>query len=408
MQIAAIALLVAVLWAPDAAARQAVADHRWPLILFALTAALIALQIVPLPASLWQTLPHRSAVAQGFALARVDPGWLPLSLTPAATAAALIALIAPLAMYFAVIGAIRAERMLLLRALVAMAVLSAIVGALQRVQGPDSPLYFYAITNRGSAVGLFANRNHLGTLLLCAVPFCAVLIRSARTERARGRAATLHVVALAAAMLVLLAGVAITGSIAVALMAGPVVVAAILILAADQAKHVKRVALMGAVGVLAVTAVSASVMPRQLPASDQHRDSIIPTAARAAVDYLPLGAGGGSFTAVYPGYEDAATVTPEYVNHAHSDYVEWLLEYGAPGMALTAAALALWARATWVAWRSGGDVARAATTALGVILVHSAVDYPLRTAAIAVVAALATALATTATDDDTAHRPPKA
>ncbi|UZK69021.1 O-antigen ligase family protein [Sphingomonas sp. S1-29] len=394
VQLAAVMLVLASLWGRNARSRQAIGDHRWPMILFALTAGMIALQVVALPASIWQSLPQRSAIVQGFALAQVDPGWLPLSLTPDATLAALVALAPPLAIYAAAIGATPADRTLLLRCLVAVAVLSALLGVAQRLHGPDSPLYLYAITNRGSAVGFFANRNHLGTLLLCAVPFCAVLGASAWADRATSRKGTLQVAALTAAMLVLLAGLAITGSVAVAVMAGPVVAASIAILAAGRAKHLTRAALLGGAAVLTVAAASVAALPRQSSASDQHRTTIIPTAARAAADHLPLGAGGGSFTAVYPGYEDPAAVTPEYVNHAHSDYVEWLLEYGLPGVAIVATALALWVRATWIAWAGGGsDIARAATTALGVVLVHSAVDYPLRTAAIAVIAALATALA---------------
>lgn len=394
VQLAAIALLLAGLWANDTWPPPAIADHRWPLTLFALAAGMIALQIVPLPPSIWQSLPERSAIAQGFAVARVDPGWLPWSLTPDATLTALIALTPPLAIYAAAIGAGPVERTRFLNCLVAVAVLSAILGAIQRLQGPDSPLYLYAITNRASAVGFFANRNHLGTLLLCTVPFCAVLARNAWADRMLSPTGMLHVTALGAAMLILLAGIAITGSVAVAVMAGPVVATAIAIFAADRPKPVRRAALLGGAGVLAAAALSVAAFPRQPSSTDQHRAAIIPTAARAAVDHLPLGAGGGSFVTAYPRYEEAAAVTPEYVNHAHSDYVEWLLEYGLPGLALIVAALALWVRATWIAWRNRGTaVARAATTALGVVLIHSAVDYPLRTAAIAVVAALASALA---------------
>src|SRR3546814_18783044 len=46
---------------------------------------------------------------------------------------------------------------------------------LAQVIGPrDGPLYLYEITNNGSAVGLFANRNHQAALLACLFPMLAV------------------------------------------------------------------------------------------------------------------------------------------------------------------------------------------------------------------------------------------
>ena len=101
----------------------------------------------------------------------------------------------------------------------------------------------------------------------------------------------------------------------------------------------------------------------------------------------------GSFRSVYQLYEDPARVTDTYVIHAHNDYVELALETGVPGIFLLVLFLAWWGRASWRAWRlDGGAYARAASIASGAILVHSLVDFPLRTAAISTVFAMCLAL----------------
>ena len=77
-------------------------------------------------------------------------------------------------------------------------------------------------------------------------------------------------------------------------------------------------------------------------------------------------------------------VTTEYVVHAHNDYAELALELGFAGVVLMLLFLAWWGAAVWRAWRTAeaGPFARAAAIASAAVLVHSLVDFPLRTAAI--------------------------
>ena len=105
---------------------------------------------------------------------------------------------------------------------------------------------------------------------------------------------------------------------------------------------------------------------------------------------MPFGSGLGSFRNVYSLYEQPEKVTDVYVVHAHDDYLEIALELGVAGIILMLAFLAWWAAAVWRAWRSaeGGPFARAAAIASAAVLVHSLVDFPLRTAGIAVCFAL--------------------
>jgi len=127
----------------------------------------------------------------------------------------------------------------------------------------------------------------------------------------------------------------------------------------------------------------------------QKRSTIIITTLRAARDYLPLGSGGGSFPVIYPSYENPEDASFEYINHGHSDYSEFLLEYGIPGAGIIILALALWIACLPRLRPTNGPesgVMRAAFVSIGMVAAHSLVDYPIRTAAIAAVVAMAAAL----------------
>ena len=109
---------------------------------------------------------------------------------------------------------------------------------------------------------------------------------------------------------------------------------------------------------------------------------------------MPWGAGLGSFRSVYQLYESRDQISTTYVIHAHNDYVELALELGVAGILLIVAFLVWYGRAVWRAWRhtDGGIYARAASIVTAAILVHSLVDFPLRTAAISAAFAMCLAL----------------
>jgi O-antigen ligase len=130
------------------------------------------------------------------------------------------------------------------------------------------------------------------------------------------------------------------------------------------------------------------------------RLTILPQTLAAVKAYWPIGSGFGSFVPVFQNFEHSAAFTPQYINHAHDDYLELLLEGGLLGVLIAVAGLA------WVAiaavratgWPTGRDkdLPRVAAVIVLLLLVHSVVDYPLRTAGLATVFGLACALLTPA------------
>jgi O-antigen ligase len=118
--------------------------------------------------------------------------------------------------------------------------------------------------------------------------------------------------------------------------------------------------------------------------SVQSREAINETTIRAIADFLPLGSGLGTFKPVYKLYEDHDRIVATVINHAHNDYAELALEMGAPGILLILLFLVWWTVAALRVWRfpDSGPYARAASIASAALLVHSLVDFPLRTAAL--------------------------
>ena len=101
---------------------------------------------------------------------------------------------------------------------------------------------------------------------------------------------------------------------------------------------------------------------------------------------MPVGSGLGSFEALFPSYEDPSQVTSTFMNHAHNDYLEFVLEFGAAGIALIAAFLVWFIWRSIAIWRSEGEdgsrLRKAASIAVLIVILHSLVDYPVRTGAI--------------------------
>jgi O-antigen ligase len=358
----------------------------------------VVLQLIPLPASVWAD-GLRARIAADYGLLGQPAPWLPISMTPYAALDSLLGVIPPLAVFCAILrlGAFRASW--LAAALLAGAIGGIMLGALQiAAPGATSSWYLYSDTNRGAGVGFFANANHMADLLVVALPFIAALAAAGKSRNLQRYSALLAI--LAGGGVVLIIGIIFNGSLAGYVLAIPAILASILIVAPLSRNLRLPVAFAAglaaiiAVGGLASTSISSSRLGREASGSVQSRQTILQATANSIADTMPLGSGLGSFPRVYRLYESPDQVTPEYVIHAHNDYAELVLELGVIGALLILGFLIWWVAAVRAAWRTGGGgpYARAASIASAVILVHSLVDFPLRTAAISAGFAMCLAL----------------
>ena len=121
------------------------------------------------------------------------------------------------------------------------------------------------------------------------------------------------------------------------------------------------------------------------------RAAIWADTVRSAGDYWLTGAGVGTFS--YAFRRSSFYLPQKTVDHAHSDYLEWLLEFGLlPTLLLTGAlAVTLWRVARFVLGSSDARRRMAAAGALlggGAILLHATVDFPLQIPALAALTAV--------------------
>lgn len=356
----------------------------------------VGVQLVPLPASLWQSLGARSGLAQAYEMLEIGLPSLPLSVAPYETLATVLTLIPPIALYVTIerLHAYRAS--FLVAALVSGTLLGIVLGVLQ-VSSPDplsSPFYLYADVNFGRATGFFANTNHMATLLLATLPFLAAVAASARNSGRQQSAAV--ALAAGALALVVVVGIAINGTLAASILLFPVAAASALIVMRVGASVRRAIialaalVLVGGVVTLNATAIGAEAFQTDVAETVQSRQEILATTSTAIRTYMPFGSGLGTFRPVYDNAEDPDLVTTTYSSHAHNDYAELALELGVPGIILMLVFLLWWARAAFDTWRSpeAQFYVRAAAVASAAILAHSVVDFPLRTAAISTVFAM--------------------
>lgn len=387
-------ILAAIVVRPAAPLGRAGRRLAW---LAALAGAIVLVQLVPLPPSVWTALPGRDHVAEGFELLGLPLPWLPISLAPRATLAAALWLLPALAVGLGVLR-LGARPSWICWAVVLATALSVVVGALQIAGGADSRWYFYFITNYGVMVGFFANANHMATLLVATVPLLGALAMAGRGKGRSSRSAGLFVI-LAGLFGLVLVGVAINGSLAGIGLTLPAVGATLLLMRRERGVPPWAI---GAVALLVLASVGAifsgkfgnNLLNAEAQAGVSSRSTAVATTLQAAKDHLPFGSGVGTFQPIYRLYEDPEQVTNTYMNHAHSDWAEILLETGLPGAAVLLLFLAWWGWRTLAIWRAreADWFGRAATIVTGIVLAHSLVDYPLRTAAISAAFAAACAI----------------
>jgi O-antigen ligase len=333
-------------------------------------------QLVPMPPRLWTSMPGRDLAAAVHALTSSSSSWRPLSLQPEATLLAAFYVLAPAAIFLSVSRLAHDRRHSIARIIVAGALLSLLLGALQLVGAGD--LFLYTSGHNGNAPGLFINRNHQADIHLIGMLFSAALIARSRQLSPGARLAlwltavvafSAGVIATTSRMGFLLLPLAVLGSLWVL----PVV------------KFRRRAAtvfscalVVAAFAAVASTARVGRVIER-FSATPDARFAFWQDAAFAARQYFPWGSGIGTFDAVFRPIENLDNVGPFYVNHAHNDYLQIVAEAGLWGALLILAFIVFYALICLrlIKDRSTPDQ-RAACLSVAVLLLHSVGDYPLR------------------------------
>ncbi len=353
-----------------------------PFLLLSLLFLASLLYLIPLPPSIWTTLPGRKNIVQGFELLSMAPPWLPLSVTPETTLFSMFDFLPPFALLMMVgVFASRREINLALRAVLIFAVFTVFLGVAQ-LSGLNESLYFYKFTNHGTAVGFFSNANHQASFLLMTLPIAAVIsVNSVQKSLEDNFLTVLSMLA----FFTLLIGVFLTSSVAGYGLAVYVLLATILLCVPNSGGKKKY---FWAVSGIIVTVVlsdflflsghSGELLSEFKGSGHASRRVLFADSYQAIKDFFPFGSGLGSFDNVYRLYEQAGEST---IPHAHNDFLEAVLELGIFAIILIAAFLIWFGNLAYKAitsQRSSSLFAKGAFVSISSVFIHSMVDYPLR------------------------------
>jgi uncharacterized membrane protein YhaH (DUF805 family) len=326
-------------------------QHR-ALLSVAIAALLVLLvYLIPLPHALWGDLPQREKLAAVYQSAQLAPMPLPMAISPIGGWNTFFSLAAPLAVIVHGVQLDTTSRKLLVPLLIGLGLISGLVGLIQAIGGANSAAYFYRITNNGSAVGLFANRNHQALLLAMLFPMLGFYAAWNGQSRQSTRIWDWIMIAMG---LVLVPLLLITGSRA-GLLAG---VIGLLLGAALHHRPSSQGASQRKWGlpILGVSLVALTFLTtllsrgeaiRRLGETESGQDSRFvfwQPVAEIAADYLPFGSGPGSFAESYAAYEPVGLLDRTYLNHAHNDFLELYLTLGLAGVAVLALGIFVVAR----------------------------------------------------------------
>ena len=377
-----------------AARRGNLRSARWGVAVAFLIALLPLVQLLPIPASLWKLPAERVSLLQDLDVAGVASGDHRWTLSPSATERDFYFLLPGLALFLCMLGLGRTawRRMLSLLVIVCLANLA--LAFAQEAAGQASflnpnPEFAPAMA------GVFANRNHHADLLAIGLMLVAVSLLDNWKQARDSHGSLGKVGALAFVGLVFVLALPLVGSRAGVIVAMVMLMAALLTsgLPAWQSFRRNRVLQLGALAILIifVAGVLAARAWMQVDiASDVSRHTWLTETLRIGREHAPLGSGVGTFVPAFQQGASNAVPLDVYINNAHNEYAQWWLEAGVAGVLLTLFSLAvlIGALLALLRQRPGSTtrvVGMAAMMGIGVIVLHSTVDYPLRTQAMSAI-----------------------
>lgn len=350
-------------------------------------------QCIPLPPALWHALPGREMSVRTLALVGAAQDWHPITLTFDATFRTFLMSLWLVGLLLAVMRLSTAELKALFILLMVMGGLHILVGMLQVATGGQ--FLFFDVPNINFLLGFFANKNHSGLFIALLFPISYIALYGEKGwDRARLPLAVVG-------SLVLFAMLILTFSRA-GLFFGVLALAFLLLLSFEgrlgKGGRYAALAGLGAVALLAMLAstdVASRSLGRFAGVGADPRWLFWTWSKQLVPIYFPVGSGIGSFVEVFKVLEHLSWVKPTYLNHAHNEYLEQLIEVGVAAPILWLLVVAMMVGPLRAAWRererAHGRIALLGGLMVLLFFLHSAFDYPLRRPGLDVVFVIALA-----------------
>lgn len=327
--------------------------------------ALLVLQLIPLPAALFSHL--RPEFLLGDPWLTGETRFRFVSVGVGRTIECLLYLVASSAFFLSVMR-LRIEQVYGLLPFFFMGVIcNGLAGAIQYSLSSD--IAIKGLLPFTINAGLFANQNHFSALLFVSIPFVVYygLFRGHLVSGALGLVTLLLLLLAAGSRAGVLIGLAIT------------VISIVFLSARSRISGFGILALFMGLSIYTIgawTKIDAEVIDPAFGRSEFARTTI-----EGIKENWVTGVGFGNFQKAYQIYEKEGMIFSAYVNHAHNDYLEITFEGGILAVALMAIYFIV-LLVSYVGIRRN-PFQKAAFLSVSFLLIHSLVDYPLRTAALA-------------------------
>ena len=379
--------------------REHLRDHKGLLGTFLCVILLVATYFLPISGWIVSFSIGARDVAAVRALADASGAPRTLSIAPSAALQSLVFLFAPLAVLLFALQMNRDELRFSVPLLIAAGAISGVIGVFQLAGSASGPLYFYQITNNGSAVGLFANRNHAAVFLACLFPMLALFAAKSREVRSGRNTQRLIAIAIAVILIPLLL---VTGSRSGMLTAVVGLIGATLLYASYAPSYrgltnVKSAILIwGAVILMCLVLITvyfsrAESIERLFSENGMLNDRADFWASNLLLfwQYFPFGFGPGGFVPASQNVEPIALLNGAYLNRLHNDWLETAMTFGVAGTSIMLTGAVYCLRRLFVLWvhmdgqRSAVALGRMASIIIAILGIASISDYPMRTPAMA-------------------------
>ncbi|WP_438727194.1 O-antigen ligase family protein [Parasphingorhabdus sp. DH2-15] len=353
----------------------------------------VIVQLLPLPPAIWHILPGRTLLAEAAGLLGQNGDWRPISIDPEKTLASALYLIVPITAFWAISILSYDNQLRVIGCLIIVAVLHILVSIGQSLSGGES-YYMYQTTHKGLPIGVFANRNHTALFMLLCMILLPALISNRLNIAPIFKQATYWGLAL-----VFIIAIVATSSRAVTVLTFGILcfMALINIPTHHQRKGLWAIAFI-AVSLLTLLLLAwwsnnlgnLQSLGERFGQEDDYRYEFWPETLKVMAHYFPIGSGIGTFDQAFRSQESLDIVGTHFVNHAHNDYIEIIIENGVIGLLILAAMFIGLCRSAFDVVKHYYqqkllDLPILAVMGLLVIALHSLVDYPLRSLALAAV-----------------------
>ncbi|AZN98693.1 O-antigen ligase family protein [Mesorhizobium sp. M9A.F.Ca.ET.002.03.1.2] len=333
------------------------------LLIFAV--ALVILQIVPLPAAIFSGLRPELLLPDPWLVGETRLRFV--SVGVGRTIECLLYLVASAAFFLSVLR-LRTEQVQALLPFFFMGVVcNGLAGAIQYSLSDD--IAIEGLLPFTINAGLFANQNHFAALLFVSIPFVVYygLFRGYLLSGSLGLVALLLLLLAAGSRAGVLIGLAIT------------VLSVVFLSARSRASGLSILAIF--IGLSVYTIGAWTKIDAEAVDPDFGRGEFARTTIEGIKENLATGVGFGNFQRAYQIYEKEEMIFAQYVNHAHNDYLELAFEGGIIAVFLMVLYFIL--LFTALARVRRDPLQKAAFLSVSFLLIHSLVDYPLRTEALA-------------------------